>query len=888
MLGRVGRVLRVLAVGALALEALYVVAINVFLSTSLFDKVVNGTPDAVDIHFARGWSLFPTRVHARKLSIRGTDSHIEWILRLDEVEFECTLLALVRKEFRVTMAHGRGITFRARFKVASPAATPERQGELPPVDSLGPVAFIPDEPPYAGEWDDREWHLWTVSIANANAERVREVWIERARFLGDAHVQGGFYLKPIRKAEVLPSTVAIASGSVTLGSKVAIDRLAANAAVAIHRFDPRTTASVLRVVSVSTDASFEIPDLENLGLFRDGLVTGKVAVPRLGLRIDNGVLRDGSELQSSSPAIALRDATLRASGAVAVSAAVAEDRLAGRVVVEHVETSVSVEVPRVTVAIDSAELALEAPFGDLHAVVDLPEARLADATRLDGLLGSASVRLLGGELRGSGHGEVWRRDARASAEVHVQGERLDVVRKGLRLRADAAVDASVDSLSLDTLVATGVHAALVLPKASVASGAGPLVRVRDLRASLRAREYDVTHPGALDADVQARALDLELDVGTIRLRAGSLEASLAGRLRRRVVQGTASLVSRDLGVTGPKLHVVGDARARVEVARWDFGEETLGGRADVALSRVRGGFHPAAASPDFVAEAIALRASGANVPTSHLALSSFSELEYALEVTGAELIDARALNFLLPSDEILAIESGRAYASVRASGDRRGGRGVADVRLVQAGLVLGQTHFLGDFELVARARDPLPSSQGLRLGLDVEGSHLAMRNVSVIGSSTNASGWAGDLMVEAGHLRPFDAPRFEADLTLRANDANPLLGLLFRETLSPVLAGLTHMRTFTAVTHVVADPRELVVSDLLASGGSLSVRGTLALRPSSAGGTDGAFVVHEGPWSVGLNLDAGGTHVRLFGLDGWYRQRALELTRPRLTALAMP
>ena len=145
-----------------------------------------------------------------------------------------------------------------------------------------------------------------------------------------------------------------------------------------------------------------------------------------------------------------------------------------------------------------------------------------------------------------------------------------------------------------------------------------------------------------------------------------------------------------------------------------------------------------------------------------------------------------------------------------------------------------------------------------------------MRNVGVKGTSTDASDWAGDLTLTQGHLA-LDSPKLDAELVLRARDASPILGAMFRNTLPGWVAGWTHMQSLTALTHVVVEPRELAISDLIAAGGNLSVRGTYALRRGAKG--DGAFVVHKGPWSAGLDVGAGESHVRLFDLDRWYRGR---------------
>jgi hypothetical protein len=101
--------LRILAVAA-AFALLYLALINAFLSTSLFGRVVNAEPDVVDIHYERAWSLLPGRVHARNLSIRGRDPGEEWIVRLDEVEFDIRFVAPAKR--LVEFQHVRGGGFR--------------------------------------------------------------------------------------------------------------------------------------------------------------------------------------------------------------------------------------------------------------------------------------------------------------------------------------------------------------------------------------------------------------------------------------------------------------------------------------------------------------------------------------------------------------------------------------------------------------------------------------------------------------------------------------------------------------------------------------------------------------------------------------------------------
>jgi hypothetical protein len=198
--------------------------------------------------------------------------------------------------------------------------------------------------------------------------------------------------------------------------------------------------------------------------------------------------------------------------------------------------------------------------------------------------------------------------------------------------------------------------------------------------------------------------------------------------------------------------------------------------------------------------------------------------------------------------------------------------GNATAQVTHGGLAVGPTRVLGDLDLSIHAG--APRERTVAGGADLAGSRLAMRHVVVTGASTDSADWSGDLTVEAGTLRLAGTPGLDADLALHARDANPILGLVFRDALPELVVPWTRMKSFTAVTHVFAEPNALVVSGLVASGGAVSVEGSYARR---AGSGSGAFVVREGPWSAGIDVDATGPHLRLFGLDGWYRGRVKEI-----------
>ena len=222
--GPVFRVARAAAVAFLSLYVLYVVGINVFLSTSLFDRYINFDREMLDVHFRKAWSLRPGRFHASELSIRSSDSNVEWILRLDEVSFDVALTAFASRRFEVTRARGRGVSMRARQKLDAQPVGNDGFAWLPPIDGFPPFSVRPALPDSLERWDDAKYKLFTVRLEDVVAEDVREVWIDSGRFEGKARVAGRFFLKPIRAVEIGPARVDILEGRVTAGPTVVLAR----------------------------------------------------------------------------------------------------------------------------------------------------------------------------------------------------------------------------------------------------------------------------------------------------------------------------------------------------------------------------------------------------------------------------------------------------------------------------------------------------------------------------------------------------------------------------------------------------------------------------------------------------------------------------------------
>jgi hypothetical protein len=914
--GTLYRLVRAVFAALIAAEALYLVAMNVFLATPLFGKVINATPDVVDIHYSRAWSLYPTHITAKNLSIRASDSHVEWVLRLDDVTFDCSLFELAtKKKFHALSPHGTGISFRLRMKLESPAAVPDYVAKLPVIDTLGPVSFVPSDPPYPGVWDDSKWHLFTVQLDDVVAEHVRELWINTGRFEGDARIAGGFFLRPIRRVEVGPVRIDVRQGKAEVAGRTVFEPLQAGLDFKLDSFDPRTASNsdILHGVSVSMDGSGAIPALENLpvDLGHDAQLWGPVELPRFALRLQKGVIRDGTRIDAKTSGVRGTTATHVVSVGAALHGEVTGGELNVALEVEDVDADFALKVPRATLHADAHDLDLEKPLGDLHVAVDVPEARLADARRLMDWLpkGETKPSIAGGSLVASGHGEAWRADDRVRGEVKLTGRELDLRAKDLRARGgsivakaegdfkghvgrlsvgadaprlgveyagrrvvtDLEMKAETRAVNLDEGTLAVVEANAIASKLDVFGlDAAPAVHVEHLTVTAMSPRVVLADPLArldVTAAIQggripkASALrDLLPDAPALSVGDDDFGADLALAIRAHVARGAATVHARGVEVRGDKLHLGGNAEVSLSVDHWNVPKTKMGGTVRATLDHMTGGFGDDR-SNDFVAEAIELHAGARDLD---LAEPSLRDLDYGVRVGHAELYDARKLNTFLPSPQILAVESGSAVltGAIETGADHKA-RGELDVLLARGGLRLHDTHFLGDFALRARARDIEASTDVI----DLEGSSLAMRNVTVTGATTDTSAWQGDLVLQEGSLHLAGTPRLEGDFTLDARDANPLLAMLLRDTAPKFVAALTQMPHLSVSTHLVVEPKMMVVSDLFGGGGDLALRGVYVVK-----GDDrrAAFVVQKGPLSAGLGIGNDGAHLRLFGLRDWF------------------
>ena len=674
---RLRRALIRCAVAFLSLYALYVAAINVFLSTSLFEKVLDQDPDTLFISYQRGWSIWPGRIQARHLTIRSSDSHVQWVLRIDRCDFDVSFFDLaVRKKFHVTRVDGTGVTFEARQRVPSPGATPEYVAALPPIPGFDRMPLTTSEPPNLLEkWDDRHYHLWSVELENVTANDVREVWVDTMRFEGTALLTGGFFLKPIREAYVSRSHVDVSRGRVTASERVLADPITGALDFRLAAFDPRTVLDdeLLHRVSLGTDLRGRVPDLANVPRSLTGplQLRGPANIHRFAVRIVDGHVAADSHVDVALPGAAVEMARHRMAGDLTLRADVANDAGSAKLTF-HIDaraltaTRVAAEdqallfhAPAVDVSGDARALDLAAPLRDLHVVAALPAGEMPDVKALQSYVPpDASFGFMGGKGRVHARIEAWLGERRAKGDAALEADDLDLRIAKTRIVGGTTVDASFDAWRWELELLERLHAKVHVAKGSIATQEEParhLVDVKGFEIGIDAPEVDLDDPmrefqakvdmpdsEIVDRGLLQNYLPRGKDMKVARGHA-QFDAHCAIDVKDKLGSGTFDLHSHRLGLTLDDLDLYTDlkAHARVHDWSWEHGDLALDeARVDFTeLSSVKhGAGRPAAAIAHLVVEA----------KTDRFAFSDpFQHIEIGGNIRGGRLVDPIALDAFL-------------------------------------------------------------------------------------------------------------------------------------------------------------------------------------------------------------------------------------------------
>ncbi len=588
--------------GLVGVTLLYLVGMNVFVRTHIFRDAIGFDPGSFRVEYASAYSLLPGRIHVEGLTIRGRDSSVEWILRLDRCDFRVSFVDLLHRRFHASHVRGSGLSFRGRTRLdeVTPSAV-----ALPPVPGFRdpPLTDVgPPEPPLT----DENYRLWGAQLDDVVAEHVREIWVNEARYTGDLTIRGRWVFKPLRWLEVGPATIDLGSLEISYGPiETWGQKFQGSMSMTLHPLDLRNAEGKDFVEHASLDA--DVVGVLRADHAMNRLLAGSaggvevtqgVAPVDVRLRLDHGALLPGTRVRVEPFDAQVRRASLSVGGRLDAEIQVdaAEDKGAPGVGVASVHAASlrvlagSTEVASVralSADLTSHELRLvrlPSDPSDASFRVDLGGAETDALAYWQSFLPVATGFVVSGAAKADAHAqgqvaEALRGQVGGGATVAV--DRLDVRGKGLGLttRADARVFLQRDDDGFDL---SGSDLSLRDLRASVERGGGILhVRVPSLVASAR---HFVSHAERLTGDVSldvpsAETPDLAAVTSVLPLPAG---------------------LTVDLGLAKASLHadmdlasMVATGRARLEAPNLKlhaWGEDLAGELAiDVKASAKRSG-----------------------------------------------------------------------------------------------------------------------------------------------------------------------------------------------------------------------------------------------------------------------------------------------------------
>ena len=603
------------AFALVATYALYLMAGNVFLNTSLGERTLNRKPDRFQMRWASGHTWWPGRVSLREVVLQGQSRRIAWEAQAERVEGRIALWPLLSRRLHVPELRAHEVSGGVH-RVARELAPP---------------------PPREGGWE--------LQFDRIASESIRRGYFDGLELRGAGRGEVGFY-KQLRggSMELMPSTVGFTAASVTRDGDEVLREATLDVRFAIDRHRREDAAGIDKLLKTRLDLKLAG---RTAGLNVAVGPAGDVAVmlvpgegrADIALGFERGLLTPGGRAQWTMAVAGNDIAGAARNDIVGIDVAVDEDIVIKATVPPQADGRLAVD----------ADLRLrgrQVPLRDFTRVLPRVSGHLVGIWHFDSLRWLSGLFPQASWLKLDGAGAV-------SADVQVvdgklaAGSRIDVPEVNAvaevmgnrirgRARADIRLDAGKDGVLVPRLQATMDRfdvAALRTPGTPYVQGRhlvlsinadGPLAQMRDaLQARVvfkdaRVPDLRVYNPflprrhmrfdggaGVLSGDLSLDAAG-EVGRGTVRIAGRGTRMHLAGMqlrgdidldlklrradLKRRLFIADGSTVQvRNVGFTEPG----GEsrrgwwARVRLDRARLDVDRPiSAGGGADVTMKDV--------------------------------------------------------------------------------------------------------------------------------------------------------------------------------------------------------------------------------------------------------------------------------------------------------------
>jgi hypothetical protein len=531
------RILGVAVLVLVAFELFYVGVANAVLASGVLERTINAKPDKLHVTFERPWTLWPGRVHVDRFALRIQDSGVQFQLGLSDASLNLEIWKLLKQQFSISELTASNVSFRLRTKVKG-----EEPLELVRARRFAPIAGFSD-PPLKGPWPKSNKEPWTIQIENVSAG-LRELWIQEFRYAGNAHVTGGFLLKPAERIWVERAAVRFDRAPLRWGKDEPLfASIQGNVEAYIRDHDLRGRSADQLLEQLTAHASLGA-EVTSLGFMQGFVAPESVALGGgagrvdVNLKVARGVLLPGSDARYGTGHLTVRTGSVMLKGDTHARASVAlldgkargtlaigADRLAvGTAQQRRGIENASFTKPNMELSTQTLDLTKRWMMSGGH--FEVPALKVPDLRLLNGFgEGQQPWQVTGGSSAASG-------DARVLPSGEVVGRvTVDFTDAALRIKDVAMRTTGSFSTRLRQASADGDRGAfetatLLVREFEVSSRHGSTGK-GSARALAPHIPYEKLRPTRLDVSVEARFHDAEPVLGALGVTKGTLPSIAA-------------------------------------------------------------------------------------------------------------------------------------------------------------------------------------------------------------------------------------------------------------------------------------------------------------------------------------------------------------------------
>jgi hypothetical protein len=315
-------------IALLVFEVFYVVAANAFLRTGLLLDLINKKPEKTNISWDSVVTYLPGVASVTNFELRSQTRKDQVYLRVAEANARISLFKLPFKTIHIRGVDARGADFRYRERLDRPPK--KKQNDEPGGEPPNPE-YWPDIPGYSNPPDPKPEDLyeikkkkrpWTIKITGAEVEGPIRVALGDVRIEGDGWVGGGVTVKPRRTIRIHRGRLGLASTKVTIGADVVTSDLKITGDVDFQAFPAKGAkiADVLGGISGELSLAGQIGDRVAVRhVITPGISTYGAGIVDITMKLEDGVLRDGSEYSLRSDAFQVQIMGLDATGSATIT-----------------------------------------------------------------------------------------------------------------------------------------------------------------------------------------------------------------------------------------------------------------------------------------------------------------------------------------------------------------------------------------------------------------------------------------------------------------------------------------------------------------------------------------------------------------------------------------